>query len=49
MNKIVSKSFLTRGKIISKYCYRQPGFTYSTCKLFVKHSGNIQKLKETRD
>ena len=25
---------------------KQPGFTYSTCKMFTKHRQRIQKVKE---
>ena len=28
---------------------RQPGFTYSACRLFTKSKGKIQKLKKARD
>ena len=28
---------------------KQPGFTYSTCRLFTKNKERIQNFKETRD
>ena len=28
---------------------RQPGLTYSTCKIFTRNKERIQKLKETGD
>ena len=29
--------------------FRQPGFTYSVCRLFTKNKERIQKYKETGD
>ena len=47
MNEIVNESLLTGDKSISELHLRQPGFTYSTCGPFTKHSEKIQKFKET--
>ena len=45
MNEIHSKVLLTGHKFMPKLLLRQPGFTYSACKLFTKHFERIQKFK----
>ena len=47
MNERVNTFLLTRYKIMPEMHWRQPGYTYSACKLFSKHCERIQKFKET--
>ena len=49
MNKIVNKFLLAGDKFMPEINLRQPGFTYSACRLFTKNKERIQKFKETRD
>ena len=49
MNKIIKKFIMIGDKLIPKLHLKQPGFTYSACGPFTKHSNSqrIQKLRET--
>ena len=47
MNKIINKVLLTEDKFILQLHLKQPGFTYSSCGLFIKHRERIQKFRET--
>ena len=47
MNKIINKFLLTGDKFMPELHLKQPGFTYSVCGPFTKHSERIQKFKET--
>ena len=49
MNKIVNKFSLAADKFIPEMHLKQPGLTYSTCRLFIKIRKRIQKLKQTGD
>ena len=49
MNEIVNKFLLAGNKFMPEMHLRQPGFTYSTCGLFIKNKKRIQKFKETGD
>ena len=49
MNEIVEKFLLAGDKFMSKMHLRQPGFTYSACRPFIKKKERLQKLKETGD
>ena len=49
MNEIVNKFLLTGDKIMSEMYLRQPGFTYSAYRPFIKNKERIQKFKETGD
>ena len=49
MNEIVEKFLLAGDKFMSKMHLRQPGFTYSACRPFIKNKERLQKLKETGD
>ena len=46
MNEIVNKVLLARGKSIFGMCFRKPGCTYSTCRLFTKIKDRRHKFKE---
>ena len=48
MTDIVNAFLLTGNKLISNIQLRQPGFTYSACRLFTKNKERMQKFKETR-
>ena len=48
-NEIVNKLLLAGDKFMSEMHLKQPGFTYSACKLFTKNKETIQKFKETGD
>ena len=49
MRKIVNKFLLAGDKFIPEWHLRQPGFTYSACRLFNKHHEKIQKFREQGD
>ena len=49
MNEIVNKFLLVGDKFMSEIHLKQPGFTYSACRLFTKNKERIQIFKETRD
>ena len=49
MNEIVNKFLLAGDKFRPEIHLKQPGFTYSACRLFTKNEEWIQKLKETGD
>ena len=49
MNEIVNKFLLTGDKSMSEMYLRQPGFTYSAYRPFIKNKERIQKFKETGD
>ena len=49
MNEIVNKFLLAGNKFMPEMHFRQPGFTYSTCGLFIKNKKRIQKFEETGD
>ena len=49
MNKLVSKFLLAGDKFMPEMHLKQPGFTYSACRLFTKNKKRIQKFKETGD
>ena len=46
MNKIVNK-ILVIGDNMLELHLRQPGFTNSACRTFIKHRERIQKFRET--
>ena len=48
MNK-KHKFLLAGDKLMPEMHLRQPGFTYSACRLFTKNKEIIEKIKETRD
>ena len=49
MNEIVNKFLLARDKFMPKMHLRQPGFTNSACRPFIKNKERIKKFKETGD
>ena len=49
MNQIVNKFLLAGDEFMSEMHLKQPGFTYSACRLFTKNKKRIQKFKETGD
>ena len=49
MNEIINKFLLTGDKFMHKLHLKQPGFTYSACRLFMKYRKSIQKFKEIHD
>ena len=49
MNEIVNKFLLTGDKFMPEMHLRQPGFTYSACRPFIKNKQRIKKFKETGD
>ena len=40
---------MTGDKFMTEFHFKQPGFTYSTCRPFTKHRERIQKFRETGD
>ena len=46
MNKVVNQFLLAGDKCMPELHLRQPGFTYSACRLFTKHRERIQKLEK---
>ena len=49
MNEIVNKFLLAGDKFMSEMHLKQPRFTYSACRPFIKNKEKIQKFKETGD
>ena len=49
MNEIVNKFLLAGDKLIPEIHLKQPRFTYSACRLFIKNKDRTQKFKETGD
>ena len=49
MNQIVNKFLLAGDEFMPEMHLKQPGFTYSACRLFTKNKKRIQKFKETGD
>ena len=49
MDKIINRFLLIGDKFMPEMHFRQPGFTYSACRSFVKNKERIQKFKETGD
>ena len=49
MNEIVNKFLLARYKFMPEMQLKQPGFTYSACRPFIKNKERIEKFKETAD
>ena len=49
MNNIIKKFLLAGDKFMPEMHLRQPQFTYSACRPFIKHKQRIQKFKETGD
>ena len=49
MNEIVNKFLLAGDKFMSEMHLKQPAFTYSACRPFIKNKEQIQKFKETGD
>ena len=47
MNKVVNKLLLAGDNFMPELHLRHPRFTYSTCKLFIKHREKIQIFRET--
>ena len=47
MNEIVNKVLLTGDKLMPEMHLRQPGFTFSACRPFIKSKERIRKFKET--
>ena len=48
-NEIVNKFLLAGDTFMPEVDLKQPGLTYSTCRLFIKIRKRIQKLKQTGD
>ena len=46
MNKVVNQFLLVGDKCMPELHLRQPGFTYSACRLFTKHRERIQNLEK---
>ena len=46
MNKTINTFLLNGDKFMSELHLKQPGFTYSTCGLFIKHRERIQKFRK---
>ena len=49
MNEIVNKFLLAGDKFLTYMYLRQPGFTYSACRLFTLKKEKLQTFKETGD
>ena len=49
MNVTIKKFLLTRDKFMPELHLRQPRFTYSACRLFMKHRKRVKKFKEIHD
>ena len=49
MNEIVNKFLLAGDKFMPEMQLKQPGFTYSACRPFIKNKERIEKFKETAD
>ena len=49
MNEIVNKFLLAGDKFMPEMHLKQPRFTYSACRPFIKNKEKIQKFKETGD
>ena len=49
MNDINHKFLLAGDKFMPEMHLKQPGFTYSACRLFTKNKERIQKFKQTGD
>ena len=47
MNKIINKCSLPVNKFMRELNLKQPGFTYSAFRPFIKHRERIQKFRET--
>ena len=47
MNEIINKFLLVGDKFIPEMHLKQPGFTYSACRLFTKHAERIKKFEQT--
>ena len=47
MNETVNKYLLVRAKFMTEMHLRQPGFTYSACRLLTIIQGRIEKFKRT--
>ena len=46
MNKIINKCLFTEDKFMLELQLKQPGFTYSACRLIPKPCERIQKIRE---
>ena len=46
MNKIVKKLLLARDKFKPELDLKNPGFTYSACRLFTKHRERTQNFQK---
>ena len=46
MNKVVNQFLLVGDKCMPELHLRQPGFTYSACRLFTKYRERIQNLEK---
>ena len=49
MNEIRNKFLLAGDKFMPEMHLRQPGFTYSGCRPFIRNKERIQKFEETKD
>ena len=49
MNVTIKKFLLTRDKFMPELHLRQPRFTYSACRWFMKHRKRVKKFKEIHD
>ena len=49
MNEIVNKFSLAGDKFMTEMHVRQAGFTYSSCRIFIKNKERIEKFKEIGD
>ena len=46
MNKIICKFLLTGDTFMSKFHFKQPGFTNSTCGPLTEHRKRVRKFRE---
>ena len=49
MNDIINTFLLAEDKFMPEIHLKQPQFTYSTCRPFIKHKQRIQKFMQTGD
>ena len=47
MNEIVNKLLVTGDRFMPEMHLKQPGFTYSACRLFIKKKERFEKFMQT--
>ena len=47
MNEIVNKLLVTGDRFMPEMHLKQPGFTYSACRLFIKEKERFEKFMQT--